>query len=151
AVPVTPVIHPGLALNLLINQLVALVRIGAARECSELISRRDTPGQIEVDAAAEFVIVRERRVRSLVFLHRAEEVFVNQVADGELLPIRAGVRQFRGDAAREFADLLIGALRIELIVRVLAGKPVFAGSLFLRLKRTGSEPDRNGDPERDER
>src|SRR5262249_32105787 len=112
---------------------IAFIRIGVARECLESIRSRDTSGQIEVDAAAEFVIVRERRVRDAVPLHRAEEMLVNQVANGDLPPIRAGVRQLRGDAARELADLFVGAPRAELFVRVLAGELVLAGSLFLRL------------------
>src|SRR5215813_10143536 len=150
AVPVTPLVHPGLALDQFINQFVAFIRIGVSDESFELIGSRDAPRQVQVDAAAEFVIVRERRVRDGVPLHRAKEMLVNQAPDGDLPPTRAGVRQFRGDATREVADLFVGALRIELFVRVLAGKLVLAGSLFLSLKRTGSEPDRDCDPESDE-
>src|SRR5262245_17240754 len=151
AVPVTPLVYPALALDQFINQFVAFVRIGVSDEGFKLIGSRDAPGQVQVDAAAEFVIVRERRMRDGVTLRRAEEMLVNQVADGDLPPVRAGVGQFRGDAAREITDLLVRALRIELFVRVFAGELVLTGSLFLSLKGIRSEPDPDCDPESDER
>src|SRR5262245_54412509 len=54
AVPVTPVIYPGLALDQLVDQFVAFIRISAAHEGLKLIGSRDAPGQIEIDSPAEF-------------------------------------------------------------------------------------------------
>src|SRR5690349_19004912 len=86
-----------------------------------------------------------------VTLHCAEEMLVNQVADGDLALIHVDGGQFRGDATREVADLLVRAPRMELFIRVLAGKLVLAGSPILRLKRIGPEPERDCDPESYER
>jgi hypothetical protein len=75
-----------------------------------------------VGAAAEFIIIRERRVGYVVFRHRAEEMLINHVANGDLPVARPDSRQFRRDLTRQFADLFVGSRRIELFVRVLSGK-----------------------------
>jgi hypothetical protein len=128
AVPVTPVIHPGRALDQLINQLVALIWIRAADERFELFRSRDAPGEIEIDAAAEFVIVRQRRVRNAIALHGAEQVPINQIAERDPLLACSRLRQFRGDAVRDFADWR--ASWCELFVCVFVGEPVLPEVCF---------------------
>src|SRR5262245_32809375 len=148
AIPVSPVLYPGLALDQFVNQLVALVRIGAINESFETFRSRNAPRQVEVDAAAEFVIVSERPGRDVGCRHRAEEALVDQVANDNLTVARSDARQFRRDIARQIADLFVGARRIELFVSVLAGK---RPGLLLRLRRIGAEPDCGRNPENEKR
>ena len=48
-------------------------------EVPNLIGRRNSPPQVDVDAAQELFIARETRVRDVVALHLAEDVVVNKV------------------------------------------------------------------------
>ena len=54
------------------NELIAFVGRGIIYKCFELFRRRDASSQIQVHAAAKFIIVRERRSRDVVALHCTE-------------------------------------------------------------------------------
>jgi hypothetical protein len=75
--PVSPVIDPGVAGEKLVDQTIAFGGVGRVDEGSELLRSRDAAGQVEIDAAAELIVVRERRVRNFVALPGLEKVAVD--------------------------------------------------------------------------
>jgi hypothetical protein len=89
-----------------------------------LLGRGDAAGQVEVDAPAEFFVARERGVRDAGLFHHPEQVLVDQVAPRHLLRAGADVGETGGNAARQIADLLVGAGGLELVLGVLVAEVV---------------------------
>jgi hypothetical protein len=80
---VGPLIHVSLTLEQLADELVALGRVAVGDERAHLVRRSQAAGKIERYAAQEFVIRGEWSMRNAVALHLAEDMLVNEIANGD--------------------------------------------------------------------
>src|SRR5262249_56155762 len=68
-----------------VNQGVAFVRGGVGEKGSDISRRRDTPGDVQIDAADEFGVRGDWRGNHVVTRHPVKQDVVNEVFSGDVL------------------------------------------------------------------
>ncbi len=97
---VRPLFLPLLRSDELVDQLVALGRVGVFDEMPRLQIVRDAAGQVEMDAPEERGVVGQGRMGNAVALHLAEDVVVDEVAPDDLDRFRISGRDGGGQLGR---------------------------------------------------